>query len=116
MSEEFVRKDVHNAELRRIDEKIDATVSRIEAKLEASNMRNDAAINRMEQRFEAAVERMYTKLDAHMARVDGVISRMEGRLDAMDAKISNVSRNVALILTIFGLIISGISIYFSMPH
>lgn len=116
MSEEFVRKSVHDVEIRRIDEKIDATVSRMEARLEASNIRTDAAINRMEQRLEAAVERMDTKLDAHMARVDGVIGRMEGRLDAMDAKISNISRNVALIMTIFGLVISGISIYFSMPR
>ena len=98
MNEEFVYKSVHNAEMRRMDERIDTAVSRFEAKAD-----------RM-------VERMELKMDAYMARADGVLAKMEGRLDAMDAKINNVSRNVMLIMTIFGLIISGISIYFSMPH
>lgn len=98
MSEEFVRKDVYEADKRRFEERLDAVVSRFEAKVDR------------------AVERMELKMDAYMARVDGTLAKMEGHLDAMDSKINNVSRNVALIMTIFGLIISGISIYFSMPH
>ena len=96
MTDEFVRKDIHHMEIRRLDEKIDEKISRIEQKLDV------------------AVERMDLRMEAHMAKIDSVIGRMEGRLDAMDAKINNISRNVALILTIFGLIMSGISIYFSM--
>ena len=95
MSENFVQKDIHDMQIKRLDEKIDEKVGRIEQKLDA------------------AVERMELRMEAHMACVDGVIARMEGRMEAMDAKISNISCNVALIMTIFGLIMSGINIYFS---
>ena len=98
MSEEFVHKDLYEADKRRFEEKLDTVVSRFESKAERT------------------VERMELKMDAYMARVDGAIAKMEGRLDAMDATINNISRNVTLIMTIFGLIISGISIYFSMPR
>ncbi|MBQ3403518.1 MAG: hypothetical protein IJG65_09165 [Synergistaceae bacterium] len=98
MNEEFVRKDLYESEKRRSEERLDSAVSRFEAKADRT------------------VERLELKMDAYMARVDGTLAKMDGRLDAMDAKINNVSRNVALIMTIFGLIISGISIYFSMPH
>ena len=98
MNEEFVRKDVYASDNRRFEDRLDTAVSRFEAKVDR------------------AIERMEMKMDAYMANVDGSLAKMEGRLDAMDAKISNISRNVMLIMTIIGLITSGISIYFSMPH
>ena len=98
MSEEFVRKYVYEADKRRFDERLDTVISRFEAKVNQ------------------AVERMELNMDAHMAKVDGALSEMRGELKAMNAKINNISRDVALIMTIIGLIVSGISIYFSMPH
>ena len=71
---------------------------------------------RMEDKMEHSIERNDARTDYFMARVEGTLSRMEGRLDAMDAKISNMGRTITLTVAIMGLILTGVSIYFSMPH
>ena len=87
MESEFVYKNVYEIEIRRIDEKIENAVTRMEAKSEA-----------------------------FMARVDGSLARMEGQLDAMEAKLSNLTWSVNLLLTVAGIAVAGISIYLAIPH
>ena len=87
METEYVYKNVYDIEVRRIDEKIENAVTRMEA-----------------------------KSDAYMARVDAAIGRMEGRLDAMEAKISNVTWTITLLATVLGLALTGLSIYLAIPH
>lgn len=62
MNEEFIYKNVFDVEVRRIDEKIENAVSRMEA-----------------------------KSDAYMARVDGAIAEMRGDIKAIRAEVSTMS-------------------------
>lgn len=99
MSEEFVIKDVYDVEIRRIDEKIDATVNRIESKLEASL----AEIKAQNASFREHVSNELSDMRADM-------KKMDGRMSALEAKVDNISRNVGLIMTLFGLAISAVTI------
>ena len=87
METEYVYKNVYDIEVRRIDEKIENAVTRMEA-----------------------------KSDAYMARVDAAIGRMEGRLDTMNAKLNNLTWAVNLLLVVAGLAVAGVSIYLAIPH
>ncbi len=113
MSEEFVRKDVHNAELRRIDEKIDATVFRIEAKTDAHMARVNASFEEMKAQNAAFREHVSNELSDMRGEIQdmrGDMKQMRGEISAIKADLNNISRNVALIMTIFGLAISAVTI------
>lgn len=87
MEVEYVYKNVYDGEIRRIDEKI-----------------------------ENAITRMESKSDAYMARVDGAIAEMRGEIKAMNARITNMGWTITLAVAVMGLVLTGVSIYFSMPH
>ncbi len=87
MNEEFIYKNVFDVEVRRIDEKIENAVSRMEA-----------------------------KSDAYMARVDGAIAEMRGDIKAIRAEVSTMGWTITLAVALMGVILTGVSIYFSMSH
>ena len=87
MESEYVYKNVYDIEIRRIDEKI-----------------------------ENAVSRMETKSDAYMARVDGVLGRMEERLDNMNAKLNYLTWAVNLLLAVTGIAVSSVIICLAVSH
>ena len=88
MSEEFVRKNVHNAELRRIDEKIDATVFRIEDSL--------------------------AQMSREIQRIDRDIDDLRGKIQTLESRHFSLSWDVALITVIFfiSIFLLSISIHF----
>ena len=75
MSEEFVRKDVHNAELRRIDERINLAVSRIEASL--------------------------AQMSREIQRIDRNIDDLRGKIQSLEGRHFSLGWDVALIAVIF---------------
>ncbi|MBQ6776276.1 MAG: hypothetical protein IJP53_07445 [Synergistaceae bacterium] len=87
MENVYVYKNVFDAEVRRLDEKMDSTLARIEA-----------------------------RMDAYMARMEARDAKIDGRLDAMDARISNLTWSVNLMLTIVGLVVAGVGLYLAIPH
>ena len=113
MSEDFVRKDIYELETRRLDGRIDEAVLRMEARNEASVLRSEAAITRMGASFEelkaqnAAFREHVTN---ELYSMKGDIRHMQGEISALKSDVSNISKNVALIMTIFGLVISAVSI------
>ena len=113
MSEEFVRKDIYELETKRLDGRIDEAVLRMKTRNKASVLRSEAAIARMETSFEelkpqnAAFREHVTN---EFADMKGDIRHMKGEMSAMKYDVSNISKNAALIMTIFGLEISTVSI------
>ena len=114
MNEDFVTKGVFNSDVRRIGEKMDATVARIELK-------TDAAVARMEAKTDAYMEKMEMKLEAAMSEmkaqnasfreyVSNELSDMNVKISTVEAKVDNISCNVALIMTVFGLAFSAAAI------
>ena len=106
MSEEFLRKDIHELETRRLDGRIDDVVMRLEARMEASLAETKAQ--------NAAFREHVTNELSHM-RVDvqdlrGDVKKLQGEMSALKSDVSNISKNVALIMTVFGLVISAVSI------
>ena len=87
METEYVRKDVFDAEIRRLDEKIDNTLARIEA-----------------------------RMDAHMAQIDKMFAEMNERLNTMDTQLDGLIRKIYWVLTVVGLAFAGVSIYLALPH
>ena len=85
MESEYVYKNVYDVEIRRIDEKIENAVLRMEA-----------------------------RSDAYMARVDGAIAEMRGDIKAMNAKLSGLTWAVNLLLTVTGIAVAGVSIYLAL--
>ncbi|MBQ2615391.1 MAG: hypothetical protein IJG51_04410 [Synergistaceae bacterium] len=84
MNEEFVRKDVHDAEIRRLDEKIEAAVSRIEFLL--ADMRLD------------------------IRRLDRDMEGLREKVRSLEAKGSNLSWDLVLIAAIFLLTVFFLSV------
>lgn len=84
MSDEFVRKDVHDAEIRRLDEKIEAAVSRIEFLL--ADMRLD------------------------IRRLDRDMEGLREKVRSLEVKSSNLSWDLVLISAIFLLTVFFLSV------
>ena len=117
MSEDFVRKDIHELETRRLDGRIDDAVMRIEARLEASL----AEMKAQNAAFREHVTNELVDMKGDINQMKGDMSQMKGEMSAMKfelkseisavrSEVSNISKNVALIMTIFGLVISAVSI------
>ena len=88
MSEEYVRKDVHDAEMRRIDERIDATVSRIEASLNV--------------------------ISRDVKKIEDGVNDLCREISALEAKVSGISNNLMLIMAGFVLAFSAIAFSISL--
>ena len=86
MNDDCLNREVFEAERRRIDDRIDTILGRI----------ND-------------------KLDAHMARIDARFARMEGEIKAMKSDINHIAGNViwtvSIISVIFGVISAVIQVW-----
>lgn len=117
MNEEFVRKDIHDIEVRRLDERIDAAVLRMEARSETILARMEASLE--EQKAQNAAFREYvsnelSEMRKEMLKNHGSLTadmkQLRGEMSALNSKVDNISRNVALIMTISGLAISAVSI------
>ncbi len=107
MNDEFVRKDVFEAEVRRLDEHFDSAVSRMEAKI-------DAGISEMKAQnaaFREHVSNELADMKGKILAMDGKISAMDGKISALQAKVDNISGNVVLIMTIAGIVISGLTLF-----
>ena len=87
MNEEFVHKNVYELEKRRLEEKIEHSIER-----------NDA------------------RTDYFMARVDASLAEMRGDIKAIRAEVSTMGWTITLAVALMGVILTGVSIYFSMPH
>lgn len=96
MNEEYVRKDVFDVELRRLDERFDAALSRMEAKI-------DAGISEMKAQNATFREHVTNEL-----------SDMNSKISALQAKVENITGNVALIMTIIGTVIAGITLFIQL--
>ena len=113
MSEEFVRKDVHDVEIRRIDERIDSAVFRMEAKTEVYMAKMQGSFEEMKAQnasFREYVSNELSHMRADVQNIRGDVRKMQGEMSALNSKVDNISRNVALIMTIAGLAISAVSI------
>ena len=117
MNEEFVRKDIHDIEGRRLDERIDAAVLRMEARSETTLARMEASLE--EQKAQNAAFREYVSnelsdMRKEMLKNHGSLAadmkQLRGEMSALSAKVDNISRNVALIMTLFGIAISAVTI------
>ncbi|MBQ7559382.1 MAG: hypothetical protein IJT20_03950 [Synergistaceae bacterium] len=51
-----------------------------------------------------------------MANVNAMLAEMRGDLKAMNARLTNMGWTIILAVALMGLILTGVSIYFSMPH
>ena len=87
MNEEFVHKNVYELEKRRLEE-----------------------------RMEHSIERNDARTDYFMANVNAMLAEMRGDLKAMNARLTNMGWTIILAVALMGLILTGVSIYFSMPH
>lgn len=110
MDEDFVRKDIHDTEIRRIDERITGAVSRIESKLDLHIAMIDAMI--AEMKAENTDHR--ANLGASISEIRGNMRELQGEMLALSAKVDSVTRNVTLIMTISGLLFALISIFIQM--
>ncbi len=100
MNDEFVRKDVFEAEVRRLDEHFDSAVSRMEAKI-------DAGISEIKAQNATFREHVTNELSG----MNEKILAMDGKISALQAKVDNISGNVVLIMTIAGIVISGLTLF-----
>jgi len=94
METEYVYKNVYDIEVRRIDEKIENAVTRMEAKSDAYMARVEGAI----------------------AQMHGEISEIRGEVKAVRAQVSNMGWTITLTVTLMGLALTCVNIYFAMPH
>lgn len=110
MSEEFLRKDIHELETRRLDGRIDDVVMRLEARMEASL----AEMKAQNAAFREHVTNELADMKSDIGQMKGDMQAMKfelkSEISAVRSEVSNISRNVALIMTIFGLVISAVSI------
>ena len=91
MNEEFVRKDVFEANMRRIDQHFDAT---------------ERLVNNTVERMEAIIDRNLAKHDAVAAEMRGDIRALNTRIDSMEGKLSQSITITSVIVTVFGIIIT----------
>lgn len=87
MEAEYVHKNVYDLEVRRLEERMDNTLSKIES-----------------------------RMDAYLARMDARDARMEARLDVMETKLGNMNWALNLLLTVAGIAVAGVSIYLAIHH
>jgi len=94
MERECVYKDFYDVEIRRVDEKIENAITRMEAKSDAYMARVEGAI----------------------AQMRGEISEMRGDVKAISSQVSNMGWTITLTVTLMGLALTCVNIYFAMPH
>ena len=94
METEYVYKSVYDSEVRRVDEKIENAVTRMEAKSDAYMARVEGAI----------------------AQMHGEISEIRGEVKAVRAQVSNMGWTITLMVALMGLVLTCVNIYFAMPH
>ena len=75
--ENFVTRDVFNSEIRRIDEKVDN-----------------------------AVERMEMKMDLYTSRVDNMLIKMDGKIDTLNARVDGIVNFVGWTIALTSIIIA----------
>ena len=73
----------------------------------------DAALAEMKAQnasFREHVSNELADMRGEIQDMRGDMKRVDGRMSALEAKVDNISRNVALIMTLFGLAISAVTI------
>ena len=98
MAEEFVRKDVFEATIRRMDQRFDATERLVNNTVE----RMEAIMERNLAKHENIAERLEKKFDILNTRLEGRFDTMNARLDTMQNKFS---WNLAWVGIIMGLVL-----------
>ena len=88
MADEYVRKDLFEATIRRMDQRFDAT----------------------ERLVNNTIERMETMMDRNLAKHETIAARIEGKFDTMNARLDTIenkfSWNFAWVGIIMGLVLA----------
>ena len=95
MGNDYVRKDVFDATIHRIDQRFDSLEKRMDERFAAMN-------EKMEQGFALTNERM----DKHLAQYEVIASHIEGDIKALNARLDTQQTKFGWYLTIFGLVIT----------
>jgi len=101
MERECVYKDFYDVEIRRVDEKIENAITRMEAKSDA---------------YMARVEGAIAQMRGEISEMRGEISEMRGDVKAISSQVSNMGWTITLTVTLMGLALTCVNIYFAMPH
>ena len=99
MAEEFVKKDVCEANIRRMDQRFDATETLINNTVE----RMEAIMERNLAKHENIAERLEKKFDILNTRLEGRFDTMNARFDTLQNKFS---WNLAWVGIIMGLVLA----------
>ena len=65
-----------------------------------------AEIRRIEQKVDNAVERMELKMDVYTSRVDAQLSRMTGRIDKLASRVDGISTFVGWVIGLSAIVIT----------
>ena len=101
METEYVYRNVYDIEVRRIDEKIENAITRMEAKSDA---------------YMARIEGVIAHMHGEISEMCGEISEMRGEVKAVSAQVSNMGWTIILTVALVGLVLTCVNIYFAIPH
>ena len=95
MPEEFVRKEVYEADLRRMDQRFDSLEKRMDERFEGlqTSMREGFAL-------------MNERMDKNMTEIKGEIRALDTRIDAVNMRIDSVQTTVYWGFALMGLILA----------
>ncbi|MBQ6908955.1 MAG: DUF1640 domain-containing protein, partial [Synergistaceae bacterium] len=87
-NDEYVRKDVFDARMDRLETIIRESNARIENKIDSVEQKLNAKIDGVEQKLNAKIDGVEQKLNA---RIDGVEQKLNARIDGVEQKLDKVA-------------------------
>ena len=106
MNEEFVRKDIHDIEVRRLDERIDSAVLRMEARNEAAVARIEASLAEMKAQNAAFREQVAGELRSLRRDISSLESELKSEILKARPKAVDSSWNFAFTIIVCCLTLS----------
>ena len=124
MSDEFVRRDVLDLHMQRIEAvialnleaqksfnerlegKIDAVNERLEAKIDAVNERLETKFDALREHVEDRIDVLCERMDRNLAQYDALANDIKGDIRTLSARLDTQQTKFGWYLTIFGIVIT----------
>ena len=102
MPEEFVRKEVFDARMDRLEAIMEKNLSELRTEIKATNERMEQGFALINERFALMNERM----DKNMTEIKGEIRALDTRIDAVNMRVDSVQTTVYWGFALMGLILA----------
>ena len=99
---DYVRQDVFDAHMRRIDERFDSLEKRMDERFKSIEILIDKKLTELRADLDVKFER----IDSRFAQVDSRFAQVDSRFDAVDTRLHNVETNIYFGFGFFALILA----------